>query len=128
MTTPPKPPTAEPPFEDVASADLDAKAAEFVKKGTVTVSYLNNTSVSSLRIDGPCPRCEHSFSQTRALQLPVTSIRGGAPAHEASAQAAAAAIFADFLCDCAAVHPGTPPGARGCGANYTVYRTATKAG
>lgn len=129
MTTPTNPTAPEPvePFENVASADLDARAAELVKEGAVSVSYIKNTAVSSLRIDGPCPRCEHRFSQTRALQLPVTSIRGGVPTRDVSATAAAAAAFADFLCECIVVHPGTPPGASGCGANYTVYRAVSKA-
>ena len=64
----------------------------------------------------PCPRCGHPFSQTRSLGLPATSIRGvpAAPAPPVS--------WADFMCECGVAHPGTPNGARGCGASYTIIR------
>lgn len=106
-------------FEDVSSAELDDQAAALVETGTARLSHIKNPLVSSLRIDGPCPRCMHPFSQTRALSLPATSIRSVATTPSE------AAIWADFICDCKVVHPGTPDGERGCGANYTVIRPTT---
>lgn len=108
--------TPELHFEDVASAELDDRAAALVQAGVVKLSYRQNASVSSLRADGPCPRCGHPFSQTRSLGLPATSIRGvpAAPAPPVS--------WADFMCECGVAHPGTPNGARGCGASYTIIR------
>lgn len=116
MTTP------ELDFEDVSSAELDDKAASLVIAGALTLSYVENRSVSSLRIDGPCPRCGHSFHQTRALSLPATSVRGVATAFEP------AATWADFMCDCTIVHPGTPAAEHGCGASYSVTRPTTTGG
>lgn len=110
MTTP------ELDFEDFASAQLDHQAAALVEAGTVIVNCAENPPVSSLRIDGPCPRCHHTFIQTRALALPATSIRG------ASKTPAPSATWADFMCECTVAHPGTPPGQQGCGANYTIIR------
>ncbi|BCT77106.1 hypothetical protein SCMU_29480 [Sinomonas cyclohexanicum] len=111
--------TPELNFEDVSSARLDDEAAALVEAGTVQLFYVKNDLVSSLRIDGPCPRCGHSFSQTRALELPVTSIRGTPTTH------VAAATWADFICDCTVAHPGAPSGARGCGASYALVQPTT---
>lgn len=113
MTTP------ELDFEDISSVQLDDQAATLVEAGTVVLSYIENPSVSSLRIDGPCPRCTHPFSQTRALELPATSIRG-VPNTSASA-----AIWADFMCACKVAHPRTPNDQHGCGASFTIIRPTT---
>lgn len=101
-------------YSETATAELDAAAGTLASTGTLLVSHISDTDVPSLRIDGPCPRCGHPFSQTRALELPVTSIRGG--------QVAQTEIptWADFLCDCGITHPGAPIGERGCGATYSL--------
>lgn len=103
------------PFEDVASAKLDGIAAELARTGKIKVCVLLAVNVASMRIDGLCPRCKHPFSQTRALGLPVSSIR------KESAQGPIPR-WADYLCDCNVAHPGTPPGEHGCGASFSLKR------
>lgn len=108
------------PFEDVSSAELDALANQLAREGAITVSLVSG-NVESLRIDGPCPRCEHPFSQTRGLTVPASSIRG-------RRDAAPRVTWAEFVCECRVAHPGTPQGARGCGASYAIGRPKAQGG
>jgi hypothetical protein len=48
----------------VSSAELDAAAQELVRSGRLRISLISTTEAPSIRIDGPCPRCTHAFSQT----------------------------------------------------------------
>lgn len=104
------------PFADIASAELDAAAARLVRERVMTLRESSDTHVPSLRLDGPCPRCDHHFSQTRALVLPASAVRGNDHAPEQGP------AWADFLCECSVDHPGAPSGEQGCGAGFSLGR------
>lgn len=99
------------PYAEVASAELDARAAALLASGAITV-WATTGVAPSLRMDGRCPRCDDGFSQTTSLRLPVSSIRG----ERKGAQAGP--VSSDFLCDCDVSHPGAPDSVRGCGASF----------
>ena len=103
------------PYEFGSSRELDRRARELVGKGVIATWLVHSTRAESLKIAGPCARCDDAFTQTQVLELPVTTVRGWnlnrSPRDDR---------FADYLCDCDIVHPGTPQGATGCGASYTV--------
>lgn len=103
-------------YDFVASDELDQKASEQVASGAIRVWHSRVEQVSSLRIDGPCVRCWHRFTQTRVIDLPLSSVRGSPP----SVRTAVDTVTADFLCDCDVTHPDTPAGERGCGASFSV--------
>ena len=104
----------EVPFEDVSSAELDARANQLAREGAIIVTLVS-ANVESLRIDGPCPRCNHPFGQTRSLTVPASSIRGR---HDAAPRV----NWGEFVCECRVSHSGTPQGAHGCGASYAIGR------
>lgn len=103
------------PFEDVSSEELDAKAQRFVDDDRIQVWTKTFGETTSVRIDGPCPRCEHHFSDTRVEKLPVSSVRG-----RHSAAGSVASVTADFACKCRVVHADTPPTDSGCGATFVI--------
>lgn len=105
---------SEEPFEDLCSAELDALANQLAREGTINVRLVSD-QIESLRIDGPCPRCLHPFSQTRALTIPASSIR------KYNVESVRVG-WGDFACECRVVHPGTPAGEQGCGASYAISR------
>ena len=101
-------------YEDVSSMELDDRARELVASGEIKVRLVDTTNAASLRIDGPCARCGHVYSQTRGLELPVSAIR------RAQKVKATLPRWADFLCACRETHPKAPPDVTGCGASYAV--------
>lgn len=105
----------------IESLELDEAAQELVRTGKLRVSLITSTKAPSLRIDGPCPRCGHDYSDTEGLRILTSTVRGvptsGTPD---SSTPGAPEYFADFLCDCKKVHANAPTGARGCGASYMV--------
>lgn len=102
-------------YEMTASEDWDRKAAAMAADGRLLRSDSKSERVSSVRIDGPCPRCGDEFSQTRALTLPSSSIRGST-----QTTLTAPIAWADFLCDCKVAHPGAPGNQRGCGLSFSL--------
>ncbi len=102
------------PYEPVASEELDERAAQLVLRGAIAVSYIDDPDAPSLRVDGPCARCEHPYSQTTVLAVPDWAIRA------VSGPQPKPAPSAEFLCDCRDPHPNTPPRMRGCGASYQI--------
>lgn len=101
-------------YQEVSTVELDDRARQLVATGQLKVRLVDDTRVASLRVDGPCARCGHVYSQTRALELPVSAIR------RAERIATPAYRWAYFLCDCLESHPDGPPGVTGCGASYSV--------
>lgn len=58
---------------------------------------------------GPCPRCGHEITFVDEAR-PATEERAGEPG-----------MFEE--CNCGVVHPGTPEGRIGCGANGRIQRS-----
>lgn len=103
-------------YMDEASLILDVGAHKLREEGRLLTHLVIHPGTSSLRIDGPCPRCLHSFSQTAALEVPDWDVRGSTSTLSHSA----ASESADFYCDCSVPHPGAPDGLQGCGARFNV--------
>ena len=102
------------PYDESASAELDERAAALVSDSVMRVTYHVTPNAPSLTIQGPCPRCEHVFSQTQPLNLSALALR------RADTKPVEAARWVDFLCECRVAHPGALAGELGCGASFTL--------
>lgn len=110
-------------YEFGSSRELDKRARQLVSEEHIVTRLVSTTRADSLKISGPCARCDDPFTQTQVLQLPVTTVRGwnlNRPARDDR--------YADYLCECSVAHPGTPPGATGCGASYAVVSEGSTRG
>lgn len=101
-------------FQEIATPELDRLASQLADSGQLRLHGSSAAAVESLRMDGPCPRCGHHFSQTRALNLPTSAVRRR---HD---DGPSRPVWADFLCDCGRPHPGARDGERGCGASFSL--------
>lgn len=111
-------PHSDDDFQYTSSEDLDDAARALVRDGVLSVWLVNSTKAPSLRIDGPCPRCKHPYSQTQGLRMLTSTVRGiraAKPEPSTTTQ-----YYADFLCDCDRTHSNAPDGVRGCGASYSI--------
>jgi hypothetical protein len=81
-------------------------------------SWHGTASVTTLNLDGPCPRCQHP-SPAEILRQ-VTALESG-PGQSKT-------LTADLACTCRAPHAGRPDGASGCGRNWLVVTTVTSDG
>jgi hypothetical protein len=102
------------PYLELASAELDRRAAALVRDSFMRVTHHTTPDAPSLTIQGPCPRCEHVFSQTQSLDISALALR------RADTKPVEATPWADFLCECRVAHPGAPSGELGCGASFTL--------
>ncbi|MCZ0856938.1 hypothetical protein OHJ16_02570 [Actinomyces israelii] len=102
------------PYLELASAELDRRAAALVRDSVMRVTHHATPDAPSLTIQGPCPRCGHVFSQTQQLNLSALAVR------RADAKPGEAARWADFLCECRVAHPGALSDELGCGASFTL--------
>ncbi|WP_103062921.1 hypothetical protein [Actinomyces qiguomingii] len=101
------------PYLELASAELDSKAATLVRDSVLRVTYHATPGAPSLTIQGPCPRCKHVFSQTQQLDLSTLAVR------RTDTKPGETARWADFLCECRVAHPGASD-ELGCGASFTI--------
>lgn len=102
------------PYHELASPELDRRAAALVRDSVMRVTHHNTPDAPSLTIQGPCPRCEHVFSQTQQLDLSALALR------RADTKPDETARWADFLCECRVAHPGALSDQLGCGASFTL--------
>ncbi len=102
------------PYLELASAELDRRAAALVRDSVMRVTHHTTPEAPSLTIQGPCPRCEHVFSQTQPLDISALALR------RADTKPVEATPWADFLCECRVAHPGALSGELGCGASFTL--------
>lgn len=102
------------PYLELASAELDRRAAALVRDSVIHVTQRAAPDASSLTILGPCPRCGHVFSQTQQLDLSALAVR------RADTKPSETAQWADFLCECRVSHPGALSDEVGCGASFTL--------
>ena len=102
------------PYLELASAELDRRAAALVRDSVIHVTQRASPDAPSLTILGPCPRCGHVFSQTQQLDLSALAVR------RADTKPSEIARWADFLCECRVAHPGALSDEVGCGASFTL--------
>lgn len=102
------------PYLELASAELDRRAAAFVRDSVIHVTQHAAPDAPSLTILGPCPRCGHVFSQTQQLDISALAVR------RADTKPSETARWADFLCECRVAHPGALSDEVGCGASFTL--------
>lgn len=102
------------PYHESASVELDGQAATLVRDSVMRITYHATPDAPSLTIQGPCPRCEHVFSQTQSLDISALALR------RADTKLVEATPWADFLCECRVAHPGALSGELGCGASFTL--------
>ena len=96
------------------------KAYDLLVAKKITAVVVSADGVETSAVEGPCPRCGHTFSERR-VRTAVTDRTGtlGGPGDGVGGSF----VEVDLWCGCEDEHPGRPDGKTGCGVAYRVPAT-----
>lgn len=117
-------PDATLPYEKAApnAYTWTERAYDALLAGRMTAEIRTLSDISTARIGGPCPRCEHPIEYSKILDV-VTGERVGTLGDDSIGKDAVADEYLSIVasCQCGEAHDGRPDGvSHGCGINFTV--------
>lgn len=98
------------------------RAYDALVAGRMTAEIHTLSGISTAKIAGPCPRCDHPVDYSVILDV-VTGERVGTLGHDTIDIAVVADEYLSIVaaCRCGEAHEGRPDGvAHGCGINFIV--------
>lgn len=112
------------PFKVETSQELNERGVQTCR---VTLAPDEREPVK-IQVEGNCPKCDHEIFFSEPLLL----LRGTDGDLDADATRAVLAALRstsrplqarniEVICGCGTIHPGTPPGQKGCGRSWTLH-------
>lgn len=94
------------------------KAHGLAAAGKIKTRREVKSGVTTVFLDGICPRCGDALSQ--AVERTAVIVRRAGP-DAVRVPAAAEPVFQTFFCDCGEEHDGRPSDEQGCGIQFNAW-------